>query len=85
MVPLGCATVQACLDTEKGCQADNCQTEIDNMKNNGFDSLNMQTKSSLCDCFAPKGVCGCPVYDKLPERYREEIPEFEEEQSHITL
>ena len=43
----------------------------------------MQTKKIFCDCFAPRGVCGCPVHDKLPERYREEIPEFEEEQSHI--
>ena len=53
------------------------------MKNNGFDSLYMQTKKIFCDCFAPRGVCGCPVHDKLPERYRKEIPEFEEEQSHI--
>ena len=38
----------------------------------------MQTKNIFCDCFDPRGVCGCPVYDKLPG-----IPEFEEEQSHI--
>ena len=43
----------------------------------------MQTKKIFCDCFVPRGVCGCPVHDEPPERYREEIPEFEEEQSHI--
>ena len=42
----------------------------------------MQTTKIFCDCFAPMGVCGCPVHDKLPERYREDIPEFEEEQSN---
>ena len=43
----------------------------------------MKTKKVFCDCFAPREVCGCPVHDKLPERYKEEIPEFEEKQIHI--